>query len=715
MANQIAPADPTQNQPNQNPAPPPPPTPDQAQKAKDAALENHPAVQHASVLRKVAETIAGGPRTITSFDPETGERIEKKQPLTSKQILAGALANILGGISQAAGGFAAGMQHRPAPPPQPLPTVAADQQRAQQSQEDFERQQNMRVRKAKVMQANLETMRLSYALRHEEDEALDQVITTHKDAVEASNIPSSELLAKGYDRSRYLAVADGRVPVYDKNTGQRVTNKDGVPVSELSYSVVDGTTQAPLTQEKYDQLARYGLMQTKEGFKLPEGATISSAQLALLNNKLGLIFQTQRELDEVHDAVGGEKVDLAAKIKQNPKILSAIEAFHNDGTSDDPAKQLVNLRASKNPKAQAAVGTMISLFGQDNLDKWIQKQAGTDFKNVEDARKKLADDASNVKVNPDGTVTYSGKDSGAQDAANFLNLSVKQENAQKAGQKNAEANAGGKDADIEFAAKSLANGDFTSLKDIASMRGDERLKIYARAKQINPNFNTKDIDVKLKTANEFANGKQADQIQSFNTFLGHAGEAATASGNYRRSGSPLINRPLNWIEKNAANDADYQTFVTALQPVRDEYMTFLQNNHALTESDKKAGEVIMSNDSTPAQVEAALKGMSKTAFVRLGALNDRYKRVMGSDFPDLLDQNATDAANLLGLGGEAAKYKIGGRVTGSATGAGTGGKNAAPTSTQNQSRVVPAGATPGRDAQGNIVGYRAADGRVVTF
>jgi hypothetical protein len=29
--------------------------------------------------------------------------------------------------------------------------------------------------------------------------------------------------------------------------------------------------------------------------------------------------------------------------------------------------------------------------------------------------------------------------------------------------------------------------------------------------------------------------------------------------------------------------------------------------------------------------------------------------------------------------------------------------------------TVPAGATPGRDAKGNIIGYRAADGQVVKF
>lgn len=138
-------------------------------------------------------------------------------------------------------------------------------------------------------------------------------------------------------------------------------------------------------------------------------------------------------------------------------------------------------------------------------------------------------------------------------------------------------------------------------------------------------------------------------------------------------------------------------------------MTFLQNNHALTESDKKASETIMSDDSTPAQVEAALKQMAKTAFIRLDSLNARYKRTMHSDFPDLLSDDSKTAAGILGLGNYGAKYQTGGSVTGGAGGV-VAGKTGQP-----PSRVVPAGAIAGRDKDGNIIGYKTSDGKVVTF
>lgn len=222
------------------------------------------------------------------------------------------------------------------------------------------------------------------------------------------------------------------------------------------------------------------------------------------------------------------------------------------------------------------------------------------------------------------------------------------------------------EGDEDIVARALASGDPTSIKDVTSMRSDQRLRVFAKAKRINPDFNTTTAKLKADTLEKYTNGKQADQIQSFGTFLGHAADASDVVNNYRTTASPLINKPLNWIRKNVAGDPGYSQFVTALAPVRDEFMTFLQNNHALTESDKKSADIIMSDDSSPAQIQGALKQMSNTAFIRLGELNSRYKRVMGEDFPDLLDEDAVQAANKLGMGAQASRYRTGGRVTGAA-------------------------------------------------
>jgi hypothetical protein len=80
------------------------------------------------------------------------------------------------------------------------------------------------------------------------------------------------------------------------------------------------------------------------------------------------------------------------------------------------------------------------------------------------------------------------------------------------------------EGDEDIVARALANGDPTSIKDVTSMRSDQRLRVFAKAKQINPSFNTTTAKLKADTLEKYTNGKQADQIQSFGTFLGHAAD-----------------------------------------------------------------------------------------------------------------------------------------------------------------------------------------------
>ena len=153
----------------QAPAPQPPADP----------LANHPAVQQAGIIRRVGETIAGGPRVTTKIDPNTGEITREKQPLQTKDILLGALANILGSVGQVSGNLSNRMQGRSPQPIQPLPTQQAQQQQAQQSEEDFNRVQNQKIRQAKVLESNLTAMRTAYALGKENDDAKDSSIANH--------------------------------------------------------------------------------------------------------------------------------------------------------------------------------------------------------------------------------------------------------------------------------------------------------------------------------------------------------------------------------------------------------------------------------------------------------------------------------------------------------------------------------------------------------
>jgi hypothetical protein len=205
---------------------------------------------------------------------------------------------------------------------------------------------------------------------------------------------------------------------------------------------------------------------------------------------------------------------------------------------------------------------------------------------------------------------------------------------------------------IETAAQSLANGDLTRLKDIASMRGDQRLLIYNRAKQLNPKFNTAEVDRKVKMADSFSNGKDGQQLQSFGTFLEHAGEAHDIVEDMRKSQStiPVLNKPLNWYKQNLSGDPNYQRFITSLEPVRKEFEGFLLGGHALYAEDRKAAETILSDNSSPAQIQSALKQMGHTVKARYNEMNNRYKGTMKQDLPpETLSDEAKAGASKIGL------------------------------------------------------------------
>ena len=697
----------------QQPTPQPDPI-EQARAARDRALELHPAVAHASLARKVATTLAGGQQYREKI-ADDGSVVREPIPMSSKDLLRYSLANILSGLGQTAENFAARRAGRAPAPIQPLPSQVAQQQRNQQSQEDFERQQQAKVQAAKVLTANMEAMRAAYSIGKEDDAVKDSVIANHapdleqwnkSGAVEASNIPSSQLMSKGFDKSKYIAIPDGKVPAIGPD-GTQAKDSNGVPLSELTYSVVDGTTQTPLTQDKYSQFAKYGLMHAKEGFNLPQGATISSANLALMNHKLDLYNQTQRELDEV--APG--KINLSSELKGNKSLANAVELFHNDAASQNPIDQLNNMKTSQDPKVRAAAGVMTNLIGQKNLDEFAAKtQQPPDTLTMDKAQQIVSDPRTD-------------KNSPAYKTASAFIADTNNRNRQlKRNEKSDELDAQRaiENGDLGTAAKNIVAGNVAQMKDLASFRGDQKARLYnmitdeAKAAGKDPkDYSPAKLEAKAKVLNDFSDGKAADNIMAFNTFLQHGSEALDATAAMRaQAGSPLINRPLNWIRKNAANDPNFTAFQTALIPVRKEYMNFLNNNRAEHEQDLKVMDKVLSDDSTPAQIESSLKQLGESADARLRELGRKYSNTMGEEYP-----------NLIAPEGQAALQKMG--VQSSLVQPQPNQPNVQRPAARTQNvqapagplnnRVVPAGAIPGRDAKGNIIGYKTADGKVVTF
>jgi hypothetical protein len=208
----------------------------------------------------------------------------------------------------------------------------------------------------------------------------------------------------------------------------------------------------------------------------------------------------------------------------------------------------------------------------------------------------------------------------------------------------------------EEMAQSLARGDMTRIRDVVSLRssggGGTALEIFNRARQINPKFSTAEIERKIAMESDLMKstpGSIGGQLQSFGTFLEHAGAASEAINVIRQTSSPLANRPLNWWKENASGDPNYQAFMVSLEPVRKEFEGFLLGGRALYGDDRVQAQKILSDNSSPAQVQAALKQMGHTAKARFNEINFRYKRQMNHDIEDPFPPEAVEAAKKIGV------------------------------------------------------------------
>ena len=130
-----------------------------------------------------------------------------------------------------------------------------------------------------------------------------------------------------------------------------------------------------------------------------------------------------------------------------------------------------------------------------------------------------------------------------------------------------------------------------------------------------------------------------------------------------------------------ANDPLLQTMQAAIEPVKSEFLTFLQNNHALTDQDRKTGDVLSSETMTPAQIEASLKQFAATAAFRLKETDNQFARAFdGHHFPGIMTDDAVKTVQKINdpkLNEIVKDLDTGGFAGGGAKGYGTPGRRVA--------------------------------------
>lgn len=186
----------------------------------------------------------------------------------------------------------------------------------------------------------------------------------------------------------------------------------------------------------------------------------------------------------------------------------------------------------------------------------------------------------------------------------------------------------------------LMDGTLDVVKTFAGRNGSAlRAQYEAYAKQRDPKWTMAKFDIAHKAQMEYASNEKnapGGQITSFNYMVGHAGDFMGQIDRLRNSNSPLMNKPLNWLAKNAEGNSEVAEVYIPMDNLRTEFQKFIDGS-SLTESDKKEKMKKLNEDLTPAQMEGVAREMMGTGAIRLGALNQGFKRSVGKDYPGLLD------------------------------------------------------------------------------
>ena len=219
--------------------------------------------------------------------------------------------------------------------------------------------------------------------------------------------------------------------------------------------------------------------------------------------------------------------------------------------------------------------------------------------------------------------------------------------------------------EIQQLAKDIVGGDLAKVGDVTSYRGGQRIALAnalhaeAIAQGKDPNdWSATALKTKADMYEDYKKGKTSDNIQAFDAFLGHANDAMDANDSWRRTGSRLINKPLNEFTKNLKNDPGYISFITALEPVRKEFMSFLNANRAEHESDLKIMQTVLDDAQTPANIETALKQLGKSADIRLRSIGTKWTNTMHQPFPNLISDDGKMTLQRMGIGGNQAAKTV---------------------------------------------------------
>lgn len=185
----------------------------------------------------------------------------------------------------------------------------------------------------------------------------------------------------------------------------------------------------------------------------------------------------------------------------------------------------------------------------------------------------------------------------------------------------------GTDPGLEAVATGLSNYEI-GLSDLGRMPQGAKAAVFAKAKQLNPEFNASLYASRQKLRADFTSGKTANNIDSLNTAVDHLGTLATYADALKNGNIQLANQVSQSFATATGGSAatNYKTMATA---VESEVASLLKKTGA-TDQEINSWRGNFSSAQSPAQLKGALNTVLKVMHGREQALQQRWKTGMGS-------------------------------------------------------------------------------------
>jgi hypothetical protein len=351
-------------------------------------------------------------------------------------------------------------------------------------------------------------------------------------------------------------------------------------------------------------------------------------------------------------------IDLKTQLQNDPSLYTAIQHFQRAaGASTQPDLQIDALR--NDPKAAPYAAKIMQLFGPDNLEKFKQKRIDTDAANKTGAEAQARVAAENSPSAIAGAANKAAAEANAK--ANATATSAKNED----GSWNANS-----------IPVSLVDGNMDP-SQLSKRSADYNAKLQ-QANEYSQQKYGRPFDIaKAQSDYKFATNPQTQNTLKYLNSLtgsdnrsGNLAALVSQSNKITRTTFPALNDTAAWARLQTGDPA-MASYYAAVTEVSDQVAKILQGSGGGTSDAKlKQASELFDKGFTKDQIT----GVAST----LRTLLANRKSELVGDNRYLQKQYGAQAQSA-------------------------------------QPRVVPAGAIAGRDASGNIIGYKTVDGKVVRF